>query len=80
MFGTVAEKNVAIVIDVSGSMKLSLPFLQCQLGMLLYEQILPVCNKFTILAFSDTVTAWTGRREDNTDHCVFSSYRVYKVA
>lgn len=58
VFGVVAEKNVTILIDTSGSMMPSLSFLQKQLGMMIHEQILQNCDKFNLIQFSSTVTPW----------------------
>lgn len=58
VFGTIVEKNVAILIDTSGSMVSSMDELKRELAALVWDQIRHQATKFNLIRFSSEVVPW----------------------
>jgi len=58
VFGTLLEKNVAILIDVSGSMVSHMDELKKELSLLITEQIYKEKRNFNLIQFSSEVVSW----------------------
>ncbi|XP_051573656.1 von Willebrand factor A domain-containing protein 3A-like [Myxocyprinus asiaticus] len=58
MFGSVLEKAVCILLDVSGSMTAYLPELQTGLASLIWDQLHANNVRFNVLVFSEEVRMW----------------------
>ncbi|XP_056093200.1 von Willebrand factor A domain-containing protein 3A isoform X2 [Rhinichthys klamathensis goyatoka] len=71
MFGSVLEKDVCVLLDVSGSMASFLPELQKGLTTLIWDQLHANSVRFTMLAFSEGVCVWQPAPvESSEDQCV----------
>ncbi|CAM4419861.1 unnamed protein product [Leuciscus chuanchicus] len=71
MFGSVLEKDVCVLLDVSGSMAPFLPELQKGLTALFWDQLHANSVRFTMLAFSGGVCVWQPALvESSEDQCV----------
>ncbi|KAG1961524.1 von Willebrand factor A domain-containing protein 3A [Pimephales promelas] len=71
MFGSVLEKDVCVLLDVSGSMASFLPELQKGLTALIWDQLHANSIRFTMLAFSGGVCMWQPAPvESSEDQCV----------
>ncbi|XP_077086806.1 von Willebrand factor A domain-containing protein 3A isoform X2 [Siphateles boraxobius] len=71
MFGSVLEKDVCVLLDVSGSMASFLPELQKGLTALIWDQLHANSVRFTLLAFSGGVCVWQPALvESSEDQCV----------
>ncbi|KAI2644677.1 von Willebrand factor A domain-containing protein 3A [Labeo rohita] len=58
MFGSVLEKTVCVLLDVSGSMAPCLPELQKELTLLIWDQLHANSVRFNMVAFSGEVRMW----------------------
>ncbi|XP_062872037.1 von Willebrand factor A domain-containing protein 3A isoform X2 [Trichomycterus rosablanca] len=58
VFGCVLEKEVCIVLDVSGSMAPCIPKLQKELASLIWEQLHANRVRFSMVAFSEELRVW----------------------
>ncbi|XP_052396486.1 von Willebrand factor A domain-containing protein 3A [Carassius gibelio] len=58
VFGSVLEKTVCVLLDVSGSMAPCLPELQKELTLLIWDQLRANSVRFNMLAFSGEVRMW----------------------
>ncbi|XP_026073328.1 von Willebrand factor A domain-containing protein 3A isoform X3 [Carassius auratus] len=58
VFGSVLEKTVCVLLDVSGSMAPCLPELQKELTLLIWDQLHANSVRFNMLAFSGEVRMW----------------------
>ncbi|XP_059413501.1 von Willebrand factor A domain-containing protein 3A isoform X2 [Carassius carassius] len=58
VFGSVLEKMVCVLLDVSGSMAPCLPELQKELTLLIWDQLHAGSVRFNMLAFSGEVRMW----------------------
>ncbi|XP_030645527.1 von Willebrand factor A domain-containing protein 3A [Chanos chanos] len=58
VFGTVLEKAVCILLDISGSMAPCLPQLKRDLGSLIWEQLHKQRVRFSLVAFSGEIRVW----------------------
>ncbi|KAF4115471.1 hypothetical protein G5714_002960 [Onychostoma macrolepis] len=71
MFGSVLEKMVCVLLDVSGSMAPCLPALQKELTLLIWDQLHANSVRFNMLAFSGEVRMWQPALVQSTDElCV----------
>ncbi|XP_068941463.1 LOW QUALITY PROTEIN: von Willebrand factor A domain-containing protein 3A [Petaurus breviceps papuanus] len=66
LFGTILEKRVCVMIDLSESMGLYLQQLKKELNLLIWEQ-LRKCDSFNLLGFAEDLYAWQDRLVDSTD-------------
>ncbi|XP_051995866.1 LOW QUALITY PROTEIN: von Willebrand factor A domain-containing protein 3A [Xyrauchen texanus] len=70
MFGSVLEKAVCILLDVSGSMTAYLPEFQTGLASLIWDQLHANNVRFNVLAFSGEVRMWqTALVQSSEDLC-----------
>ncbi|KAK9978246.1 hypothetical protein ABG768_020005 [Culter alburnus] len=67
MFGSVLEKDVCVLLDVSGSMAPCLPELQKGLTLLIWDQLHANSVRFNVLAFSGGVRMWQPALVESTE-------------
>ncbi|ROL54745.1 von Willebrand factor A domain-containing protein 3A, partial [Anabarilius grahami] len=67
MFGSVLEKDVCVLLDVSGSMAPCLPELQKGLALLIWDQLHANSVRFNVLAFSGGVRIWQPALVESTE-------------
>lgn len=72
LFGTVIENNIAILIDTSQSMQLSLEFVKLKLVALMQEQ-LKAKQRFNLVAFNSKIVSWRDRMVEVSEHTVMSA-------
>lgn len=72
LFGTVIENNIAILIDTSQSMQLSLEFVKRKLVALMQEQ-LKAKQRFNLIAFDSKIVSWRDRMVEVSEHTVMSA-------
>ncbi|XP_016379723.1 von Willebrand factor A domain-containing protein 3A-like [Sinocyclocheilus rhinocerous] len=71
VFGSVLEKMVCVLLDVSGSMAPCLPELQKELTLLIWDQLHANSVRFNMLAFSGEVRMWQPALVQSTEElCV----------
>ncbi|XP_048575749.1 von Willebrand factor A domain-containing protein 3A isoform X2 [Nematostella vectensis] len=59
VFGTVVEKKVIILIDISGSMVASMEELKRELSALIWDQIRKTASMFNLVCFSSEAVPWS---------------------
>ena len=67
VFGVFLEKNIVILIDLSGSMNYLKKRLDEELTKLLWEQIYKSSRRFTIIGFATDLTYWQKELVDATE-------------
>uniref|UniRef100_A0A8K9XS47 VWFA domain-containing protein n=1 Tax=Oncorhynchus mykiss TaxID=8022 RepID=A0A8K9XS47_ONCMY len=67
VFGAVLEREVCVLLDVSGSMAPCLGELKTKLASLIWEQLHHNTVRFSLLAFSEGVKAWRPALQEPTE-------------
>ncbi|KAM9472843.1 von Willebrand factor A domain-containing protein 3A isoform 5-T6 [Salvelinus alpinus] len=67
VFGTVLEREVCVLLDVSGSMAPCLGELKTKLASLIWEQLHHNTVRFSLLAFSEGVKVWRPALQEPTE-------------
>ncbi|XP_010895711.3 von Willebrand factor A domain-containing protein 3A isoform X2 [Esox lucius] len=73
VFGVVLEKEVCVLIDVSGSMAPYLGDLKSKLASLIWDQLHHNTVRFSVLAFSGGVTVWRPALQEPTEEACGSA-------